>query len=134
MGRPAFEITDDHCEQAKNLARQGLTKEQIASCLGISYQTLQRKEKAYSQFSQAIADGKAEGIQTITNALFDKASEGDVPAIKYFLNNRDNDNWKDKTESIITNKTEYDPEADERRIQTLIDLAREREESSVTKH
>ena len=96
VGRPLIEITPEICKKAKKLSAQGLTKEQIAQNLGMSYDTLNEKSKAYSEFSEAIAIGKAEGIKQVTNALFDKASEGDVPAMKYFLNNRDNDNWKDR--------------------------------------
>jgi len=31
-----------------------------------------------------------------------KVKEGDVPAIKYFLNNRDSENWKDKHTTELT--------------------------------
>lgn len=95
-GRPKFEITDDVCKKAQSLAAQGLTLEQTAHSLGISYQTLNERRKEFTQFSEAIELGKAKGIATVTNALFNKAKEGDVPAIKYYLNNRDNGNWKDK--------------------------------------
>ena len=103
-GRPKFEITKDVCKKAESLAAQGLTKEQIAQVLGISYQTLNEKTKEYSDFSEAIDAGKAKGIAQITNALYKKASEGDVPAQKYYLNNRDNRNWKDRIEQKTTHE------------------------------
>jgi hypothetical protein len=95
-GAPAFEITPEVCKKAESLAAQGLTLEQTAHSLGISYQTLNEKRKQFAEFSEAIALGKAKGIATVTNSLFKKAKEGDVPAIKYYLNNRDNGNWKDR--------------------------------------
>jgi len=95
-GRPKFEITPDVCKKAETLAAQGLTLEQTAHTLGISYQTLNEKKKQFSEFSDAIARGKAKGVATITNALFQKAKNGDVQAQKYYLNNRDSNNWSDK--------------------------------------
>jgi hypothetical protein len=102
VGRPAFAITPEICRKAESLAAQGLTLEQTAHTLGISYKTLNEKRKDFSEFSEAIALGKAKGVATITNALFAKAKEGDVPAMKYYLNNRDNSNWKDRVESTNT--------------------------------
>ena len=98
-GAPAFEITDQVCKKAESLAAQGLTLEQTAHALGISYQTLNEKRKQYDKFSEAIALGKSKGIATVTNALFNKAKDGDVPAMKYYLNNRDNANWKDRVDN-----------------------------------
>lgn len=101
-GRPKIIPDEAMCKKAESLAAQGLTLEQIAITLGISYDTLNEKKKEFSDFSDAIAEGKAKGIATVTNALFNKAKDGDVPAMKYYLNNRDNGNWKDKVENIHT--------------------------------
>ena len=100
-GRPKFEITEKVIKKARKYAAQGLTKRQVAHCLGISHQTLNEKSKEFSALSDAIVEGRDEGIKTVTNALYTKASEGDVPAIKYFLNNRDNDTWKDRREDKV---------------------------------
>ena len=102
-GRPKIEITKELCKKAEGLAAQGLTMNQIASVLGMGERTLYEKVKEYSHFSQAISNGKSKGIAQITNALFKKAKEGDVAAQKYYLNNRDNSNWKDRIEQ----KTEH---------------------------
>jgi hypothetical protein len=101
-GRPKIIPDDAMCKKAESLAAQGLTLEQIAHTLGISYDTLNERKKELGQFSEAIALGKAKGIATVTNALFNKAKDGDVPAMKYYLNNRDNANWKDKIENTHT--------------------------------
>lgn len=95
-GRPAFEITEEVCKKAESLAAQGLAEYQIAAVLGISQETLIQKKKGYSEFSEAIATGKAKGIAQITNAVFQKAKSGDVQAAKYYLNNRDNANWNER--------------------------------------
>ena len=96
MGRPLIEITEKLCSKASDLAAQGLTMDQIASVLGMGRATLYEKKASYSDFSDAIEGGRSRGISDITNALFDKAKDGDVQAQKYYLNNRDNVNWKDR--------------------------------------
>ena len=95
-GRPPIEITPELCNKAETLAAQGLTMEQIALTLGMGVRTCYEKKAEYVQFSQAIEDGRAKGIATITNALFSNAKKGDTQAQKYYLNNRDNANWKDR--------------------------------------
>ena len=103
-GRPPFEITEEVCKKAEKLAAQGLAEYQIADVLGISQETLIKKKQGYSEFSEAISVGKSKGVATIANALFEKAKSGDTQAQKYFLNNRDNDNWKDKVTNEVTGK------------------------------
>ena len=99
MARPAIEITPELCQKAESLAAQGLTMDQIANVLGIGERTLYEKQAAYPQFSQAIKTGRDKGIAQVTNALFKKATEGDTQAQKYYLNNRDNQNWKERREN-----------------------------------
>ena len=101
-GRPKFIITSEICCKAEELAAQGLHKYQIAQVLGIHRDTLNEKEKEYTDLSDAITLGKAKGIQVVVNALFEKARRGDVAAIKYFLNNRDNDNWNERKDVSIS--------------------------------
>ena len=96
MARPEFEITEEICNQAEKLAAQGLTMDQIALTLGMGRATLYEKKASYSEFSDAIEAGRSKGIATITNALFQNAKGGDTAAQKYYLNNRDNANWKDR--------------------------------------
>ena len=102
VGRPPFEITEAVCKQAESLAAQGLTQIQIAAVLGMGQSTLYEKLIQYPEFMEAITVGKAKGITQVTNALFKKAVDGDVPAQKYYLNNRDNANWKDRVDSTIS--------------------------------
>ena len=105
-GRPKFEITPEVLKKTEKLAAQGLDKKQIAKVLGICYQTLNEKTKEFSEFSDAIETGKAKGVATVSNALFEKAKSGDVVAQKYFLNNRNSDNWKDKVHQDHTSNGE----------------------------
>jgi len=103
MGRPKYEITEQVIKQAESLAATGLTKEQMASALGISYQTFNERQKEYPEFLEAIKRGQHKGIATVTNALFQKAKGGDNTAMIFFLKNRSPDEWKDRIDSTNTN-------------------------------
>ena len=96
MGRPRIEITEALINEAERLAARGLTKEQIAYCLGFSADTLSRREKDSAVFAEAIKKGKAKGIADVANALYESAIAGSIPGQIFFLKNRDPANWKDR--------------------------------------
>ena len=95
MGRPAFQITPEIIQKTERLAAQGLTQVQISACLGINPVTLIDKKRYYSNFANDIKNGRAKGVGTITNALFESAVNGSVPAQIFYLKNRDQENWSD---------------------------------------
>lgn len=81
-----------------NLAKIGLSEEQIATSLGISASTVTRRKRDDEQFDRTLKAGKQAGIDAVTNALFQGAT-GDKPntsAQIFFLKNRAG--WRDKTE------------------------------------
>jgi hypothetical protein len=41
----------------------------------------------------AIKKGRAEGLNKVSNALFEKATQGNVTAMIYYLKVRDRENW-----------------------------------------
>ena len=47
----------------------------------------------YKEFMEAIKKGRAEGSNQVSNALFEKAIDGNVTAMIYFLKVRDRENW-----------------------------------------
>ena len=93
VGRPAWIPTDAVCQEAREMAYNGLTVAQIADCLGISESTLYGKQNEYTEFMDAIKRGRAEGIHKVSNALFEKATQGNVTAMIYYLKVRDRENW-----------------------------------------
>ena len=100
VGRPKFEITDEVIDNVRRYMAQGLTKEQCAGVLGISVSTFMLKQEQNSEFSEAIKSGQADGIQQVTNALFEKATlDRDNTAMIFFLKNRAG--WVDKTETKV---------------------------------
>jgi hypothetical protein len=102
-GRPEILINDEMIRRAEAYAAQGLTMPQIASVLGMSQTTLYDKKSKFSEFSEAIR-GKDKGIATITNALFNKARDGDNTAMIFYLKNQAG--WQDRVEkeTIIEHK------------------------------
>ena len=93
MSRPLWNPTPTDCDKARKMASRGLTVAQIASCLGISETTLYKKQNEYAEFMDAIKRGRAEGINQVSNALFEKATQGNVTAMMYYLKTRDRENW-----------------------------------------
>ena len=99
-GRPKFEVTEEVLENVRRFMSQGLTKEQCAPCLGMSRTTFFELQEQNSDFSDAIKGGQADGIQQVTNALFEKATvDRDNTAMIFFLKNRAG--WVDKTETKV---------------------------------
>ena len=47
----------------------------------------------YKEFISAIKKGRAEGLNQVSNALFEKAIDGNVTAMIYYLKVRDRENW-----------------------------------------
>lgn len=86
-------------EKLYNLARMGLSEEQIATSLGISASTITRRKRDDEQFDRALKAGRQEGITAVTNQLFNSATDPDKPntsAAIFFLKNRAG--WRDKAE------------------------------------
>ena len=99
-GRPSITINQDTINKAESLSAQGLTMYQIANVLGMGESTLYEKQLKFPEFSEAIKRGKDKGIATVTNALFNKAREGDNTAMIFYLKNRAG--WRDRIETEHT--------------------------------
>lgn len=106
MGRPEWIPTPEILEQAEGYAALGLTREQIASCLGISKTTLYDKAVDYPEFADAIKRGLDKGIARMANLLVKHAEGGNVPSVIFFLKARAK--WSDQNieevEKVIKNE------------------------------
>jgi len=80
-GRPAWIPTDTVCQEAREMASNGLTVSQIADCLGISESTLYAKQGNYTESMDATKKGRAESLTQVSNALFEKSTQGNVTAM-----------------------------------------------------
>lgn len=82
-GRPKWMPPD--LDKVESLAASGLTLEQVAHCLGISYDTLNERSKEFSDFAAAIKRGKSKGIGMMANNLVKLAKAGNAAANIFWL-------------------------------------------------
>lgn len=73
------------------------TDEEAAAYLGISKRTILNWRKKSDIVDSAIAKGKHIVDTQVENCLLEKALEGDVKAMTYWLQNRKPDMWKSET-------------------------------------
>ena len=85
-GRPRW--IPPKSEDVEELARLGMSTHQIASALGISFQTLMNKRRQFADFNAAIERGEARGIAVVTNQIYNLASNGHFPSIALYLRHR----------------------------------------------
>ncbi|MHB8383854.1 MAG: phBC6A51 family helix-turn-helix protein [Candidatus Binataceae bacterium] len=93
LGRPAWKIDAKTLEKAEALAARGLTMRQIALALGIHFATLCRKKAKYRVLCEAIEKGKASGIASVSNKLWDAAMGGNITAMIFWL--KAQGGWRD---------------------------------------
>ncbi len=116
---PRFPITEEVCKQAEALAGQGLTIKQIARALGIHYDTLYVKKRDNPELDLAIKTGRAKGIASVSNALFQNAMQGNVTAQIFYLKNRAPDEWKDRQEVNVDHRVKLTREQMEDRLRDI---------------
>jgi len=96
VGRPKWIPSDADLARVEALSARGLTKEQVARALGISYDTLNERSKEYHEFSEAIKNGQTKGIAEIANALYENAKSGNLGAQIWYLKVRGQ--WREPQE------------------------------------
>ena len=97
-GRPKWIPSEQQIQQAQQLAAQGLTVEQVARSLGVGASAFFERQQEYPELMEAMQNGRAKGVATISNALFVKAKNGDNTAMIFYLKNRAPNEWKDRVE------------------------------------
>jgi len=97
MGRKKIQID---LAEVERLAGIGLNEQQVSDALGISTTTLEDRKQNNLDFLEALKRGKAAGIATVANNLFEQSGEGNVSAGIFYLKNRAG--WKDKIEQENT--------------------------------
>jgi len=98
-GRPPWIPGKEAIEKVEEYASLGLTKEQIANCLGISYQTFNEKTKEYQEFSDAVKRGQDKGIAKVAEKLIINVNLGNVPAQIFYLKARAK--WSDNDSADV---------------------------------
>ena len=96
-----------------DLAKIGLTEEQIATSLGVHESTMTRRKKDDAEIAEALKAGKQAGITAVTNALFTGATNEAKPSTSaqiFFLKNRAR--WTDRIETEHTGSVGFDVQFD----------------------
>ena len=70
VGRPPIPVTEEVLTRAYELAKSGLTKKQICSGLGWTYQTFMDKQLEYPELSDRIDKGSGEALGMVENMHF----------------------------------------------------------------
>ena len=84
----------------EKLASQGLNKAQVAAMCGVSESHWYVREQDTPEISEAYKRGKAKGVLTISNALFEQAKSGNTTAQIFYL--KCNGGWRENTRVEIT--------------------------------
>ena len=84
MRKPKIHYTKRKLEEIEKLAGLGLTLPMIASWLGLSKSGFEKNRKREPRIDEALERGRALAQEAVADALFKKALEGDVQAIKWW--------------------------------------------------
>lgn len=129
-GRPKWIPDKITMERVFNYASVGLTEEQIANNLGISYQTLNERKNEFSDFADVLKRGKAAGINEVANKLFENAMSGNLGAQIFYLKARAN--WKETNVNELTGP-DGNPIAVDNKIKLTINEVDERVKTLLKK-
>ena len=105
--KPKIELDLQKVEEYAGL---GLTREEIALSLGISYSTLNRRIKESEDVDAAMKRGRAKANIKVGNALMKAIEGGNVTAIIFYLKARAG--WTEKQQIELLNRARVTVPAD----------------------
>lgn len=121
-------------ENVRECAKRGLTCKQIALCNGFSLGSYYNWIKEDPKFKEAVEEGRQEGIAVIVNRLYEKAENGDLSSIIFFLKNRAPERWRDGRDLNVqatANKTTSITEKSEAELLAIVNAGSD-EKMSIT--
>lgn len=121
-------------ENVRECAKRGLTCKQIALCNGFSLGSYYKWIKEDPKFKEAVEEGRQAGIATIVNKLYEKAENGDLSSIIFFLKNRAPERWRDGRDLNVqatANKTTSITEKSEAELLAIVNAGSD-EKMSIT--
>lgn len=90
-------------EQVEHLASLNLGIMDICRSIGVGWDTFNKhRNKKNSELSDALAKGKAKGLQRATSKLAEKINDGDFQSIQFYLKSADRERWAEKQEHTHT--------------------------------
>lgn len=109
--------------QVEELAGYGLNLGQIAAVLGFCERTLHNKKN--DELIAAIQRGKSKAAAIVGKALFGRAKDGDVPAIRWWEMTREGRSERAQVESKV--EVTHDAETEARLAKAMGDIIASRE-------
>jgi hypothetical protein len=120
----------DCLPQVRAIAARGFTDKEICAVYGLNPDLFRAWRKAYPDFNDALEKGRLAPDAAVVESLFKRAVgydyyedgltrtgairqvkrhlPGDTGAIRYWLNNRQRDQWKDRSSQEVGGSTEKD--------------------------
>ena len=90
-------------DQVEHLASLNLGIMDICRSIGVGWDTFNKhRNKKNSELSDALARGKAKGLQRATSKLAEKINDGDFQSIQFYLKSADRERWAEKQEHTHT--------------------------------
>jgi hypothetical protein len=112
MSKKIPEITEDLLRQAEELAGYGLSMPQIAAVLGFCERTLHRRKNENESLLAALKRGRARAAAIVGKALFQRAKDGDVPAIRWWEMTREGRSEKNETAHVVDRDEQVSADAE----------------------
>jgi hypothetical protein len=125
-GKHTPPLDENMLRQVEELAGYGLTMAQIAAVLGFSERTLHNKKT--DELVAALQRGKAKAAAIVGKALFVRAKDGDVPAIRWWEMTREGRSERSQTEAKV--EVVSDAETDTRLARLMGDIIAKRAQDS----
>ena len=97
-GRPPAVLSPKQVDQVEALAAV-CTKAQMAAYFGVTEKTLRAIEQRQPEVFTAYRRGRARAVADIGSALFQKALEGDIRAMQFYLKTQAG--WSEKSRSEL---------------------------------
>lgn len=96
-GRPS-EFKQEYVPEVAEMANSGLTDLEIAESIGVSRTTLWRWQQVHPELCDALKKAKIVADARVEQSLYNKALGGDTTAMIFWLKNRNQKEWRDRTE------------------------------------
>lgn len=100
MGKQIPEIDEQMIRQIEELAGYGLSMPQIAAVVGFSERTLHRRKNDHEAVEAALARGRARAAAIVGKALFQRAKDGDIPAIRWWEMTREGRSERSRVDAV----------------------------------
>lgn len=86
--------------KVEQLAALGLSREQIASSLGISQRTLYNRQADDAEFAEAIKRGRSKGVSVVASKLMEQVKSGNITAMIFYLKTQGG--WRETQRTELT--------------------------------